>query len=103
MAKELSISGYVRASAETEAGKGKVWLHRCVSSALCTEYKKRQKTWLSFDCPRKNYQYLGMCEHQLRLKLEEGVYDCIGVYLRPYVLNIKRGRENMAKLYLFMK
>jgi len=81
MAKELSISGYVRASAETEAGKGKVWLHRCVSSALCTEYKKRQKTWRSLSCPEKNYQFLAMCELQLRLKLERGEYGCIDVYI----------------------
>jgi hypothetical protein len=79
--KELSVSGYVWSSAETEAGKGKVWLHRCVSSALCTEYKKRQKTWRSLSCPEKNYQFLAMCELQLRLKLERGEYGCIDVYI----------------------
>jgi hypothetical protein len=29
--KELSVSSYVRASAVTEAGRGGVWLDRCVS------------------------------------------------------------------------
>jgi hypothetical protein len=91
--KELSVSGYVWSSAENE-GKGGVWLHRCVSSALCTEYKKRQKTWRSFVCPRNNYQYLAMCEHQLTEAGKRGVWLHRCVYLRPYVLNIKRGRKH---------
>ncbi len=40
MAKELSISGYVRASAETEAGRGEygcIYTYRCVSSDIMSQ------------------------------------------------------------------
>ncbi len=57
MAKELSKSGYVRASAETEAGRGE------------------------YGC----------------------IYTYRGVYLRPYVLNIKkrtRGRKHGEAIFI---
>jgi hypothetical protein len=59
--KELSVSGYVRASAETEAGKGGVWLHRWVH-IFGSMYRKHGEALL---VPRKSYQYLAMSEHQL--------------------------------------
>ncbi len=75
--KELSVSGYVRAAAETESGRGE---YGCIGVYLrpyVLNIKRGRKRGAALLVPRKNYQYLAMCEHQLRLKLEGGEYGWI--------------------------
>jgi hypothetical protein len=87
---------------ETE-GKGGVWLHRCVSSALCTEYKKESKrhnTWRSFISSSKELSVSGYVRASAETEAGKGEYGCISV---SYGLNIKRGRKHGEALFVLQK